>query len=302
MRLFTHNDLDGIGSVILSKIAFGEWFSNYKICDHKDINDSVIEWVNQKKNQSIFITDISVNEDVANKLDIDNTYLFDHHPTAMNLKGRFNGEVSENIVINGIGEIKTCGTELYYNWLLKNGLIKREYVDSLVNLIRNYDTWRWVTLGEYGKKSKQLNDLFYFYGEEKFIERILKEFNSGSKSFQLNDMEKIYLESKQREIDEYVKEKNKNIIKTVIDNKVVGIVYAENFISELGNELCKLNEDIDYIAIINMDGKISFRTVKDNIHLGFDVASKLGGGGHAKAAGASFDVTKSKEFAKEIFG
>lgn len=75
-----------------------------------------------------------------------------------------------------------------------------------------------------------------------------------------------------------------------------GIVFADKYISELGNELCKLNRELDYIAIVNMSTcSVSYRTIRDDIDMGM-IAKKYGGGGHPKAAGSKFDVYKVTKF------
>jgi nanoRNase/pAp phosphatase (c-di-AMP/oligoRNAs hydrolase) len=79
------------------------------------------------------------------------------------------------------------------------------------------------------------------------------------------------------------------------------LVFAEQNISELGNELCKMNPDIDFVIMVEMGTKkISLRTVRDDIHLG-ELAKEIGGGGHPKAAGAQFDEQKIIDFLGDLF-
>ena len=67
-----------------------------------------------------------------------------------------------------------------------------------------------------------------------------------------------------------------------------GVVFADKHFSELGNKICQRHPEIDFCAMIDMDGTISYRTVRDDINLGADIAKMFGGGGHAKAAGSRF--------------
>lgn len=79
-----------------------------------------------------------------------------------------------------------------------------------------------------------------------------------------------------------------------------GVVFADKYISELGNELCKLNRELDYIAIVNMSTRsVSYRTIKDDVDMDM-IAKKYGGGGHPKAAGSKFDVYKLARFLDEL--
>lgn len=54
--------------------------------------------------------------------------------------------------------------------------------------------------------------------------------------------------------------------------------------------------------MININGTVSYRTVKDNIDLGKDVAKLFGGGGHPKAAGSQFSEGIKLKVIENIFG
>jgi len=89
VKLFTHTDLDGVSCGIIGKLAFPE--INIEYCDYDNVNDKIKQYIESeeyKDYDTIFITDISVNEEVA-KL-IDNVFtqehefvLLDHHKTAL---------------------------------------------------------------------------------------------------------------------------------------------------------------------------------------------------------------------------
>ena len=131
-------------------------------------------------------------------------------------------------------------------------------------------------------------------GREDFIDNMINKIKLGQVC--LNDMELKLLEYKQRDIDKYIESKSKLIIREDILGYKAGIVFAEQYISELGNKLCEMNADLDFIAIINMSHSISYRSVKDSLHLGNDIAKVYyNGGGHAKAAGSAIsDKIRSK--------
>ena len=61
-----------------------------------------------------------------------------------------------------------------------------------------------------------------------------------------------------------------------------------------------LHPELDFIAMINADGGISFRTQKDGIDLS-DIAQELGGGGHPKASGVLIDDDAKNHFVEELF-
>ena len=60
-------------------------------------------------------------------------------------------------------------------------------------------------------------------------------------------------------------------------------MFAERYISELGNRLCELYPELTYVAMIDIcKGSVSYRTVREDIDLGKEIAHSFGGGGHAK--------------------
>ena len=104
-------------------------------------------------------------------------------------------------------------------------------------------------------------------------------------------MDRTLLEQKQKDIDIYVEEKNKQLAQKIDEfGNMYGVVFAERYFSELGNRLCEMNPEIAYVAIIDIcEGKVHYRTIRDDIDVGGDIARSRGGGGHKKAARSEFD-------------
>lgn len=110
-------------------------------------------------------------------------------------------------------------------------------------------------------------------------------------------MDTVLLEQKQKDIDIYISHKNKQLV-TMEDNfgYKCGVVFAERYFSELGNKLSELHPELDYIAMIDMGfGGVSYRTTRDGIDLGGEIAHSFGGGGHRKAAGSNFDAASVRD-------
>ena len=102
---------------------------------------------------------------------------------------------------------------------------------------------------------------------------------------------------------DYVEQKNEQIIFADLCGRECGYVFAEKYVSELGNRLCKLHPEIDFIVMIDMGNKtVSYRAVKEDIDLGKDVAQLFGGGGHPKAAGSEFSENVQFKVFEKIFG
>ncbi|RGF28231.1 hypothetical protein DW106_08300 [Ruminococcus sp. AM09-18-1] len=197
--------------------------------------------------------------------------------------------------------VKTSGTELFYLYL-RNSLsltysqASQNKISRFVSIVRDYDTWRWKELGEDGLVSKRMNDLFRIYGRDKFIELAMKRIMFSTSPLHqdewFSETDALLLEQKQKEIDIYVEQKAKQItVKTDQWGNTYGVIFAERYFSELGNRLCEMYTELAYIAMIDISrGTISYRTIRDDINLGTEIAHNYGGGGHPKAAGSTFDI------------
>lgn len=300
IKLFTHTDLDGFGCAVLAKLAFENVDIEY--VDYDEVDAAVSAYLSvATKEDMIYITDISISEAVAEEIEKRDlkVFLMDHHPTAVGLRKHDYCTVK----IYGHDEIiKTSGTELFYERLITTDLLKpTDALTSFVAIVRDWDTWRWKELGEAGLDSKNMNELFYTYGVEAFLSRCMMQIQSG-KFPTYSDMDRKLLEIKQKEFEAYFVEKDKSMIHMDLLGHPCGVVFAERFISELGNKLSSLHPECDFVVMIDAtDQTISYRTVKDNIDLGKEIAAKVGGGGHPMAAGSSFSHDIVEEFIKKIF-
>lgn len=308
IKCFVHTDLDGVGCAILAYLAFGRENVDVEYCDYKNIDGIVREFYLSDANKqydAIYITDISIDEENAAWIEElvhsgERWHLFDHHATALGLNKYDWCEVS---VMNDTLGIKTSGTELFHTYLrcheqfdhLRANVICN--IDEFVDIVRDYDTWRWKEVGKEGIVCKHVNDLFYIYGREKFIDWALGQILTlklyrGISVFPIySEKDMALLDQKQKDIDIYIEEKNKQLIGKVDEfGHVYGIVFAERYFSELGNRLCEMNPDIEYVAMVNIcEGTVSYRTIREDVDLGGEIAHAYGGGGHKKAAGSKFD-------------
>lgn len=302
IKLFTHTDLDGVGCAILAYLAFGIENVAVEYCNYDDIDLRVSQFFikgNPGEYDKVFITDISINENLA--ADIDRYaksglwQLFDHHQTALEL----NRYYWCNVLIeapDGSG-LKTCGTELFGVYLLSDGLFDcygKTTINNIlqfIGIVRDYDTWRWTTMGRYGMNSKHVNDLLDIYGREQFIDVMCIRIRVYTAFPSITPDEFLLLGQRKAEIDRYVIQKNEQLIPAKdIHGHSYGYVFAERFFSELGNRLCQMNPGLEYIVMIDIcNGKVSYRTTRDDLNLGTEIAHSYGGGGHAKAAGSTFD-------------
>lgn len=294
IALFSHTDMDGEGCDILAKLAFGAENVDTYYCGYDNIDNSVRKLL-PKANQYdyCFITDISVSPHLADIIDRGyyNFKLLDHHATSVGLSKYPWCTVS---VENETG-IKTCGTELFYKWLLDNHFLDNlqknqlSSAEEMVELIRRYDTWDWASMGEEGFVSKNLNDLFGLYSKKQFADRCISRIESGSSFYSFSQEDLLLLGIEQQRIDSYIKQKDSYLKTASLCGHNCGMVFAERYISELGHKLCDLHPELDFIVLINMNGRISYRTQREDLDIGKEIASVFGGGGHVGSAGSEFN-------------
>jgi oligoribonuclease NrnB/cAMP/cGMP phosphodiesterase (DHH superfamily) len=275
-----------VGCSILAKVIYGEDV-NITYCNYNDVNEIIGKFLNEDNVASydkVFITDISINEEMARL--IDDTYkhfvLLDHHQTALWLN-KYSWATVQEYLLTGD---KHCGTHLLFQYFYEQGDLFNHLTNvfNFSTIVRKYDTFEWKY--KYNDfVPKQFNDLLYILGRDRFIEEMVKRIFSPF-DIGLIEVDLTLLELNQEKIDHYIESKSKQIIEMGIAGYKAGVVFAEQYISELGNKLSETNSHLDFIAIVNLSQSISYRTVKDNINLGVDIAKCYGGGGHPKAAGS----------------
>ncbi|MEH7273738.1 DHH family phosphoesterase [Neobacillus vireti] len=299
-KLLSHNDLDGVGCGILAKLAFGE--------DVKVRYNSIsglnreVEWFleNDDRNTFLFITDLSVNEKNEQSLKefYDNggkVQLIDHHKTALHYNEYDWGHV---VVEDEEGKL-TSATSLLYEYLISHQLIvPTDVITEFVELVRQYDIWEWEKNDN--QEAQRLNALFFLVSIDEFEEKMIARLQT-SEHFHFDEFEKRILDMEEDKIDRYIRRKRRELVQTQLDGLYAGVVYAESYHSELGNELGKEYPHLDYIAILNIGGKrMGFRTIHDHVDVSA-VAGQYGGGGHAKASGCSLTEEAYINFVTETF-
>ncbi len=293
-------DLDGITPVILLKLLNIDF--EYELFEVNELSKFIVEKMNTDyfdKFEEVYITDLGITKECAdiivNSKYKDKFLLFDHHESHYYLN-----DYDFATVIEEHDNYKVCGTTLFYNYLLKkynNDILKRNSVVMFVELVRENDTWQFTDLKD---DAFNLNNLFAFYGRDKFIE-IYTDFLNTNNEFYYSKLELTILESLNRQKQEYIESfKDKVIIKEINGYKI-GFVFAENYRSELGNYLAEIYyNQVDFIGIINMNRHISFRGKKD-----FKPTNKFaeiyGGGGHPLASAMKLPEDIKEKILKYIF-
>lgn len=299
-KLLSHTDLDGVGCGILAKLAFGDRIK-IRYNSIASLNREV-EWFleNEERNTHLFITDLSVNEENEKRLEEfyqtgGKVQLLDHHKTALH----FNEYKWGHVVVEDNEGNLASGTSLFYEYLIENELIQTsKAIDEFVELVRQYDTWEWEKNNN--QEAHRLNALFFLISIDEFEEKMVNRLQNSDHFF-FDEFEQKILDMEEDKVERYIRRKRRELVQTSIGDYLAGIVYAESYHSELGNELGKEYPHLDYIAILNMGGKrISLRTIHDHVDVS-EVAGHYGGGGHAKAAGCSLTNEAYNQFVTDTF-
>ena len=302
IKHFSHSDLDGIGAIVLSLRAFGAENVDYEICENSNANQKIWEFADQyamgevPEYDMIVITDLPINAFEASVLDglrrnyDANIVHLDHHdaPWMMNQQhgATFFSMYDWSTIVKEKerdGEtVKVCGTSLWYDKLVEMNVIDPTDLNTFLfsETVRSWDTWEWARTEN--TFPRDLNTVFQLLGKEKFLERFSKDIN-----LTLRYEEKLLLEAEQARVDRYTAEKLLQVKKYQTGSGLTAaVVYAEQYISNLGHLVCKVYPDVDLALIIDPGkGTVSLRSEKKEIDLG-ELARRIGGGGREDTAGA----------------
>lgn len=323
----SHNDLDGYSPQVISKL------STLKIAKHihcgydrfEEELDEVMSSFEEDKNvpkyvtSAILITDIApTSEEIVERLN--NLFtagltivLLDHHDTAKWISEKY---PEWAFITSKINDRLTSATELYYLYLKeKDGFLTHVYesyaVNTFVEQVRSYDTWDWYRTGN--DLAKELNSVLYILTPSQFIEMQLAKFVKIFTNvrlpdlFSLNETEQLLVNVENKREEKYIESRSKKMVKHewYVDGKRydVGVVFADQYHSTLGNTLNTLNPELNFVAILDMNsGKGSLRTIHKDVHVGNIAKSIAGGGGHPKAAGFEFDSEKMTFLTENALG
>lgn len=303
VAVVSHNDLDGVGPVIIAKNFFRD-------CKYFNVSnpsvDKVVKLVlfspDYADREVIFITDVSVTDpNLISTINTENSkgkrriMLFDHHGTALALNNFDWAEVTQQKGVSG--------TKLFWKYLQEDvceliGTQKFLKLDNLVNKISDYDTWQWVEKGD--RECYNLSNLFTNTGVEYFLTKYVGDAWDMYKEFDIfNAMDKALMadfDKKMQYIIFPAVEKSCRIMDFTFEVPVNGEikkfqkkVKCATISTAVGEMAEKLYEDgIDYVMFFYHD-TISVRSRVDDIDLGAWARHMGGGGGHRRSAGVAIN-------------
>ena len=302
--IFSHeSDIDGLGSVILAKLAFKN-IDYVLTSDYKKLELVFREYIESKKLDNynrIFITDLALTDPslsiVYNSNLKEKVLVFDHHQMAIDSNlNRY----SFTKIIEKDEQEKKCATKLFYEYLTNNRyLTKTNIIDEFVELTRIEDVWEWKQMGNFGQMAHDLAILYSVLGNDEYIKRVVLKLLNKSDSFYYDNEELRFIQNKKIEY-------NNILIRIISDieyfvdeyNNKFGVVYANyEYRNEITEYVIKRGnpEKIKYIVIVALDkgnyGQKSYRRIVDDFDVN-EIAMKHGGGGHPGASSVS--ITKEQ--------
>lgn len=300
--LLTHTDLDGIGCDIIVKLAYGVSNVETHYCDYTNINEKALEGLRRHDNYDlIIISDISVSLEVAEQLNFikDKVIILDHHDTALPLNKFDFGAVS--LTLNNH---ETCGTELVFNYLMElleqHQLYRWDRLESLYNFVesvRRYDTWEWKTKYLYDPTPVKLDNLLKILDIEDFVSSMFEKFEQRQDFITKTD--ELLLDVEEKRKNRFFEKKHQTLKTKHFWGYNVGIIFTDDYVSELANYVFEKEPTID-IMILIVDGKVSYRTSKKGIDVS-KIAQLYGGGGRTQTSGSEISVDVINRFFNDIF-
>ena len=304
--IFSHeNDIDGLGNIVLGKIAFGD--VDYVLASNVNVLEAKfrerLENGSLYQYDRIFVTDLALYDPSLEMVSKDpvlsrKVLVFDHHKSAIN-EGcdRYDFTTIMEVDENGV---KRCGTDLFYAYLCSAGLLLRtKALDEFVELTRLEDTWEWKKTGEQGLKAHDMAILFNGIGIDSYIKSMFIKVHTNDSFIQFTEKEKNIIADKKAEylatlqriwneaeyfVDEY-------------ENKFAGVFADYEYRNELGEYVRGLNENgLKYLVLIALEkgafGQKSYRAIANGFDVG-KIAEAHGGNGHPAAA--SVNITEEQK-------
>ena len=300
--LFTHTDLDGKACAVIGELEADRRCSGISVtyCDYDNVDTKIDAWMtsmlinpmmySSDKGSVIYITDISVSDEIAEKLDQFakttgmTLRLIDHHQTAMRLLKYEWALIDPSPTV--------CGTSLFADYL---GICSEEADYALHDFIDNvclYDTWRFDQTDPYCFPIV-LNYLSYILEKDQFItEMMIAIYNGFIIGLNLPDwLTDIAISHIAKDLD-YTKERADAAEPISFGKYKARVVFASRCFSQIGHQIAEQYDDADFAIVYDAETKTAHLRGGDNSpNLGEEIAKPMGGGGHPKAAAFQFKET-----------
>lgn len=282
--IVTHTDIDGVSAsalyVYLQKNSYERIIYTEPYMLHKILN----KLTSFKNIDKIVFTDLGINIgifdrllSVLNELVSRNISIewYDHHVWNEEWFSKFS-----NIGIKLFLDRSTCAVGVVAKYAPRNRDIDINFVEELVNSVCSADLFKFDhKLGPwFYRLVRRRNDIDW---REYVFERI------SSGVLWCEEFSNTVVERFEKEIGEY-NNVDKHIEVNDINGLRIGFVVNSEYIeSSLLASYILSRYSLDVAIVSSIDGKLSIRSRRYNIR---DLAYRLGGGGHFRAAGAKIKI------------
>lgn len=304
--IFSHkSDIDGMGGVILAKLAFKE--VDYLLCETFNLSKEISKYLENGEIYNydlVFVTDMWLEKNIAttiyNNSKLKNKfYVFDHHESAKEEKLDCYDFI--NITIKNSNGL-CSGTSLFYEYLTNHGYLKEsDALNKFVLLTRIYDTWEWKK--ENMESANDLAVLFNILGIEGYINLIYQKLLNDNNEFIFSELETNLIINKKKQIEETVKSYAKKIYYREILELKAGIVFIDyEYRNDMAEYLRLNNYPIDFVMLVAFQyGVISYRNVNPEVKVR-KIAEYFGGKGHDYAASSPIKIEKIEKLVDVLIG
>ena len=293
--IFSHeSDIDGMGSIILGKLAFNE--VDYVLLPNVEKLETTFRSYLQRglleQYDGIYITDLALYNpslDLVNSSNLkDKVLVFDHHKRS----------ITDNVncysftrIITADQNGKKCGTQLFYEYLIQNQFVlNTKGLQDFVELTRQEDTWEWQKHGDFGQMAHDLAILFNAIGAKEYLDRMYYKLSLNN-LFEFDLLEREIIQNKKAEYETNIKKIMLEVEYFLDeDNNKFGIVFADyQYRNEIADYIQKNGNPaaIKYFILVALEkgeyGQKSYRAIAPCFDVNL-IASKHGGGGHVGAA------------------
>lgn len=305
--LFTHiSDIDGLGNVVLAKLAFQE--VNFILCETFDLQDKVNEFLKNGfiyQHDRVYITDLWLEDPTLSLIAKDErlkgkVFLFDHHENFLSYQDKY-----EFATLSIQDDKGMCsGTSLFFEHLKKEGYfgIQDQCIKEFVELTRKYDTWEWKNKYQ-DEMPHQLSLLFDAIGIDSYIKLMIEKLDlNRTKSFLFSDLEESLIQNQIQKILSKVKIYTNHIFIKEILSKKAGIVFIDyDYRNDLAQYLRDIHYPIDFIMMVVMEKEtISYRSIHKNVNVR-KIAEQFGGNGHDQAASSKIKTEQLEKIIESLY-
>lgn len=296
--LYTHTDLDGCGSAVLSTLLStleDSW--DVTFLDNAQV-DGAVEILPTsalyEHYDRIVFADLPVTMATAEKLSHINLFtevcLLDHHQTTLPVQDKY-PEWAKVVVEDN--NVLQCGTSLFYATFCDS--IRSQIVELFVEAVRAWDTWTWQSDGNQFSENLQLLQV-NSASNKAFAEKIAENLRNGE---MITDSNYVIINHAKMQEYKYLQSMKDKWFEFDYAGMKFAAVVAGQYSSKLGNLISK--EHPEYVGVVMLtEYGLSFRTTRTDVDMG-TLAKSLGGGGHKQAAGASFNKKTKKLIIEAAF-